>query len=465
MQDISTISRRQAYAERRAAGKARRCLVPRESLGELSASERDPVAILAASDQGRLKSLLPIRYDRMARSPYAFLRGAAAIMAADLAARPAPGILAQCCGDCHLMNFGALLSSDGHPLFDINDFDETLPDVDFTVDVKRLCASIAVAAEDAGRSSSRTREVAGLAATGYRRHMARLAKLSPLEAWRDRVDLAQEAETLGDGLAARLRALLAEGKAAREDDNFPHVTRDAQGVPRIEDRPPGIYHIEDSDDPDARLDISRLFESCGDTLNPEVVALLRRYELTDAAFKVVGVGSVGTYCAIGLFATEDGQPLFLQLKEARASVLAPLALRTSAAFCATQGKRVVNGQRVMQASSDLFLGWGRDRESGRQFYVRHLKNRRLDSVAELMERHALPSYAELCGRVLARAHARTADPAVVSGYLGKGGAFDDAMASFAMLYAERNRKDHAEFLSWLSRGESFDDEKGAMLGS
>ncbi|WP_159731891.1 DUF2252 domain-containing protein [Methylosinus sp. Ce-a6] len=433
------------FAERYAAGKERRRFVPRESLADFSPTERDPTAILAATDEGRVASLLPIRYERMAHSSFAFLRGAAAIMAEDLAALPAPGLAAQSCGDCHLMNFGALLSSEGNVLFDINDFDETLPNIDFTVDLRRLCASFAVAALDAGRSDKRARHAAELAARAYRRHMLSLSRLSPLQAWRDRIDLAHVADGLHERLARKLRTLVAATRPDREDDNFPHLESTPLGL-HIEERPPLIYHLADGDG--IRFDIAGLFASCGATLNPEVVALLRRYELEDTAFKVVGVGSVGTYCAIGLFATADDEPLFLQIKEARPSVLAALSPEAATQWREAQGKRVVHGQRVMQASTDLFLGWTKDEATGRHFYVRHLKNRRLDSVAELFEEHALDDYASLCGRVLARAHARSADPAVICGYMGKSDVFDDAMASFAMLYAARNTCDHAEFLAW-----------------
>ncbi|WP_018266698.1 DUF2252 domain-containing protein [Methylosinus sp. LW4] len=441
------------FAERYAAGKERRRFVARESLADFSPVERDPTAILAATDEGRVASLLPIRYERMAHSPFSFLRGAASIMAEDLAALPTPGLAAQSCGDCHLMNFGALLSSEGNVLFDINDFDETLPNVDFTVDLRRLCASFAVAALDAGRSEKRARQAAEIAARGYRRHMRGLSHLSPLKAWRDRIDLVHVADGLDERLARKLRGLVAATRPDREDDNFPHLDSTPLGL-RIEERPPLIYHIGNGGCDATRFDIPATFASCGATLNPEVVALLRRYALTDTAFKVVGIGSVGTFCAIGLFATADNEPLFLQLKEARPSVLARLAPEAAAQWKDAEGKRVVHGQRVMQASTDLFLGWAKDESTGRHFYVRHLKNRRLGSVAELFEEHALDDYAALCGSVLARAHARSADPAIICGYMGKSSAFDDAMASFAMLYAARNTCDHAEFLAWRAKAKN-----------
>ena len=212
--------------------------------------------------------------------------------------------------------------------------------------------------------------------------------------------------------------------------------------PRIEDRPPLIYHFTARSDTRHRVAATRVFASYQNRLTPEHLCLLERYELKDVAFKVVGVGSVGTFCAIGLFMSGDGYPLFLQIKEAGKSVLECLGPK----FKGHQGRRVVEGQRVMQAASDVFLGWTEDDASARQFYVRHLKNRRLGSIGELVEERALVNYASLCGRTLARAHARSADPAVLSGYMGKGDVFDDALASFAMAYAVRTQTDYDQLL-------------------
>ena len=444
MSNVSELpAQRRSYEERYKAGKQLRTTTPRERLGDFSASARDPVAIFQETNQGRLKELLPIRYKRMAASPFAFLRGSAALMAVDLAGQPIPGINVQAGGDCHLMNFGAFLSPEGHALFDINDFDETLPGVDFTVDVKRLAASFAVAALEAGESDKTARRVARNAARSYRQRMAKLALLSPLEAWHSRVVLTREAEGLFDeSITKKLRLAAAQKRADRDEDaNFPHVSRDAKtGEWRVEDRPPLIYHISDHDS----VQLDTVFAGVADTLAPEVQALLLRYRLADSVFKVVGVGSVGVYCAIGLFTSEDNHPLFLQVKEAMPSALERLGRNP---WPAAQGKRVVHGQRIMQAASDLFLGWTTDPASGRHFYVRHLKNRRLGSVSELLEAEALPQYATLCGLTLARAHARSADAATLFGYMGKGETFDDAIASFAMLYAAQNEKDFDRFVA------------------
>jgi uncharacterized protein (DUF2252 family) len=436
-------ARRRPLDERYRAGKARRAVVSRETLAEFEAPERDPVAVFDETNKGRLPNLVPLRYQRMSDSAFAFLRGAAALMALDLAAQPRPGLNVQACGDCHLMNFGAFLSPEGNALFDINDFDETLPDVDFTVDVKRLVASLAVAAGDNDRLA---RRVARDAARAYRERMAQLAAMSPLEAWQSRVDLGGDAAALFEGpIAKKLRRAAVQKHVAHEEDaNFPHLVRGPDGGWRIADNPPLIYHDWDAEDPHIHEDLSQIFTNVMATFSPEVATMLSRYRLTDSAIKVVGVGSVGTYCAIGLFATEDGDPLFLQVKEASASVLERLHGKP---WWGQQGARVVTGQRIMQAAADLFLGYTEDKETGRQFYVRHLKNRRLGSIAELLETSALPQYAKLCGFTLARAHARSGDAAALWGYMGKSEVFDEAMAAFAMRYAAQNAKDFERFVA------------------
>jgi len=457
-------ARRKPFEERYQAGKSLRGAVTRESLADFVPPQRDPVAIFEDTNQGRLPNLVPIRYQRMSASPFTFLRGAAALMAVDLAAQKTPGLEVQACGDCHLMNFGAFLSPEGNALFDINDFDETLPGVDFTVDVRRLAASFAVAAAAAGDGEKAARRIAREAAGAYRKHMARLAVLSPLEAWHSCVDLQGEAAKIFDGpVAKKLRHAAMQRRADLEEDaNFPHLDRQADGDWRIADCPPLIYHDWDGEDPLTHVDVAKVLGDVTVTLLPEVAALLSRYHLADTAVKVVGVGSVGTYCAVGLYMTQDGDHLFLQVKEAMASVLERLHGR---AWVGQQGARVVAGQRIMQAASDSFLGYTTDPASGRQFYVRHLKNRRLGSIGELLETQALPQYAQLCGVTLARAHARSADPATLSGYMGKSSAFDDAIASFAMLYAAQNKKDFERFVAAKLAPENPAEEKAAKKDS
>ncbi len=432
-------TRRGRYAR----GKALRKASPREAHGKFSGShERDPVALLAEGDVGRIPRLLPVRYARMTQSPFAFLRGAADVMAADLAGEPMTGIAVQGCGDCHIMNFGAFASPEDNILFDINDFDETLPGVDFTLDLKRLAASVAVAAQAGGFSDRKARGFAASAVGAYRRHCQDLALLSPLEIWHSRIDLPREIASFSNpALARRLRAVLMKASAELEkDDNFPHLASAKGGAARIADRDDTIFHLDPAEAGEA-FDPQAAFAAYLAGLTPERAALLARYRLVDFAFKVVGVGSVGTFCAIGLFLSGDGEPLFLQVKEARRSVLERLSPRGAA--IADQGRRVVEGQRVLQAASDVLLGWIEQPAGARNYYVRRLKNRRLGSLGDVFEGEALPAYARLCGRTLARAHARSGDPALIAGYMGRSDVFDDALASFAMKYAKQTKADHA----------------------
>jgi uncharacterized protein (DUF2252 family) len=321
-------------------------------------------------------------------------------------------------------------------LFDINDFDETLPGVDFTVDLKRLAASVAVAALDAGFSNKRARAAVAATVEAYRVRMRVLAKLSPLQVWHSRMELTQEIKHIENReLRRRLHAIITQaGRRPEQDDNFPHL---AKGT-KIADKPPTIYHFKHEGDPRRRVEIDDVYASYQKCLPPERRSLYERYVRADTAFKAVGVGSVGTFCAVSLFMSGDGHPMFLQFKEAQESVLECLGSK----FDGHPGRRVVEGQRTMQAASDIFLGWTEDPVSGRHFYVRQLKNRRLGSIGEIVEGQAFVNYASLCGRTLARAHARSGDPALMAGYMGKSDAFDDALASFAMAYAARTHQDY-----------------------
>ena len=434
-----TQARSGTLAERYEQGVSLRQRTPREKHADLlGPSDRDPVAILAASDRTRIPELIPVRYERMLSGPFAFLRGAAAVMAQDLRHQPSVGIAVQACGDCHLMNFGAFATPEENILFDINDFDETLPGVDFTVDIKRLAASVAVAALAEQFSRKRARATAAATVEAYRTRMRALSKLSPVEIWHSRIELAREVKYIEDrSLRRKLHAILTKaGKRLEQDDNFPHLVTGRQA--RIANKPPLIYHLTQKGDAKHRINAERMFASYQTRLPPERLRLVELYAMKDIAFKAVGVGSVGTFCAIGLFTSGDGAPLFLQIKEAGKSVLECLGPK----FNGHPGRRVVEGQHIMQAASDIFLGWSQDEASGRHFYVRELKNRRLGSISELIEEDALVNYAHLCGRTLARAHARSADPAVLAGYMGKSDAFDDALASFAMGYADRTQRDY-----------------------
>ena len=430
--------------QRHAAGKALRAVISRESHAEFAVDpHRDPLPILTAGDGARVPSLVPERYRRMAVSPFTFYRGAAALMAHDLATRPRIGLPVQTCGDCHLMNFGAFSSPEGNVLFDINDFDETFPGVDFMVDLKRLAASVAVAAQDSGVPDKKASALAAATVKAYRDFMSFLAEQTPLDIWQTRMNLQDQLAGFGDAdLETKLLDTLVKSeKKGKTSSEQPHLETDDQGVTRFVEKPPFIFHIGADGEPVGRVMSPEALDIYKRTLQSERAMLLDRYALRDVAFKVVGVGSVGTFCAIGLMETADGEQIVLQLKQAMESTVMRLA--PDPAPVPHQGKRVVDGQRAMQAASDLFLGWTQD-ESGRQFYIRQLKNRRLGSVGELIQSKALPAYATLCGRTLARAHARTGDPAAITGYVGSSEVLDEALASFAMAYASQTVLDHAK---------------------
>jgi uncharacterized protein (DUF2252 family) len=428
-------------AERRQAGQALRKIVPRSMHADWTppANRRDPVDILIESGRHRIANLLPIRYDRMRASPFAFLRGAAQIMAADLATTPATGLWVQSCGDCHMANFGTFSSPEGTPVFDVNDFDETLP-APFEWDVKRLATSFAVNALSRQLDQRTARNLARTAAMAYRIHMVDVAKLDPLVSWRSRVDVV--------GMVSREIKRLQTATDASHD-GYPKLIERTRNGWRIKPKPPLIFPLSGQAD-DTHEQVARTaFESYKLSLPEERRILLDRYELQDVAFKVVGIGSVGTFCAIGLFATKDDNTLLLQLKEAQASVL---AASVGPSLYRNQGQRVVVGQRIMQTVPDLFLGWTDDPGDDQHCYVRHLKDSRLALIGSDLAEGALPYYATLCGVTLARAHARSGDAAKIAGYMGSGGAFDAAIASFAIAYAAQTQADWRLFLEAIKSG-------------
>jgi uncharacterized protein (DUF2252 family) len=433
-------------AERFRKGKELRRAVPREAHADLKGlGSRSAVAILAESDPDRVPELVSERYRRMMENPFAFLRGAAAVMATDLAQQPVAGIKVQAGGDSHLMNFGAFATPEDNILFDANDFDETLPGVDFIVDLKRLATSVAVAALANGETKNRARARAATTVTAYRKHMLRLLTLSPLEIWHSRIDLEQELKLIGNKALRRKLATIigkARGEGLEKDDNFPRLVSGSEL--RIADKPPAIFHLDPKANAAHRLDAERVFALYRDCLNTDRRHILDQHKIVDLVFKAVGVGSVGTFCCVALLMTGDSEPLFLQLKQAQRSVLERLG--GGLAYEGHQGRRVVEGQQMMQAASDIFLGYTQDEESGRQFYVRTLKNHRLGGISEISEAQALSDYARLCGRTVARAHARSGDPALIAGYMGKSEAMDDAIASFAVAYAGQTVIDHAALI-------------------
>jgi uncharacterized protein (DUF2252 family) len=436
--------------ERKAAGKALREQVSRRSHARWKASARrpDPVDLLVQSSKGRLPQLIPIRYGRMMQSPFAFYRGAAAIMAADLARTPASGIRVQACGDCHLMNFGGYATPERHIVFDISDFDESLP-APWEWDLKRLAASAVIAGDNNGLKKADAREVAAGCARSYREHLAAYAEMRALERWYERID----AEELLATVESRPWKKRIQKKIAKElsrsvaEDDFPRLTDVKNGRVRIKDNPPLIFHLSSRRAAEQGRVIQNVFRRYRETLTDDRKALMDHYEIKDVAAKVVGVGSVGTRCGILLMMAGEDDPLFLQVKEARASVLEPYAGKSVYANC---GQRVVAGQKLMQAASDMFLGWTEDR--GRHFYLRQLRDIKIQPMVDVLDARAMARYAEWCGWALARAHAKSGDAAMISGYLGSSGRFDDAMADFAIAYAEENERDHQALLKAIRAG-------------
>ena len=429
-------------SDRQQAGAALRHSVSRSALGEWTPPPRraDPIDILIEQGKNRIPELLPIRYARMSADPFAFLRGAAAVMAADLSHVPTTGIRMQACGDAHLANFGSYASPEGTSVFDVNDFDETLP-APFEWDVKRLATSLVVAGRVAQYPEKAAGDLARLAARSYRKHMAKLACLPPIEAWNVRVDLVR---AIGDIDKPKIRHAVEKhlSQVLESGANHFDLAEKRSGKAHIREKPPLVYHLSKH-----ALHARKAFSSYAQTLQEDRRVLLHRYTLRDVAFKVVGVGSVGTFCAIGLLTANDGSPLLLQIKEAQQSVLAPFA---GASDYANPGERVVVGQRMLQAATDVFLGWTREPIDGRYFYVRRLKDSRLANIGTQLQ-EALPFYASLCGRTLARAHARAGDAALVSGYVG-GSVFDEAISNFAKAYADQTEKDWTAFLGAIKSG-------------
>jgi len=437
-------------AERRQAGHALRKVVPRSLHASWKPphNRRDPVQTLIDNDRHLLSHLLPIRYGRMRASPFSFMRGGAAVMAADLAETPTSGLWAQSCGDCHLANFGTFASPEGAPMFDVNDFDETLP-APFEWDLKRLASSFVVDACGRGAPEKSARNLARTMALSYRTHMTELVKLDPLAAWRQCIDVAQVLNGIED---ARLRDReLKRLQLATEASHkgYPKLIERHNGEWRIRARPPLLMPLSGQADDTHELAARAAFESYKISLPEERRLLLDRYKLADVAFKVVGIGSVGTFCAIALLVTSDDATLLLQVKEARTSVLATYA---GPSLYANQGQRVVVGQRIMQATPDVFLGWTVDRGDDQHCYVRHLKDSRLALIGNDVAAQALPHHAILCGATLARAHARSGDAARIAGYMGSGGVFDAAIADFAVAYAVQVERDWRLFLEAIKAG-------------
>ena len=446
-----TPARPRALDERIAAGKALRDKVPRGDHGRWKRREGrpDPIQLLRAGDEGRIPELVPIRYGRMLASPFAFYRGTAAIMASDLAGSLATGLRVQACGDCHLMNFGGFATPERSVIFDINDFDETLP-APWEWDIKRLAASFVLAARSLGFSDGKARDAAVTCTRSYRKRLAGYAQMHPLDVWYARVTAADFMGLLPPNRRARVQARI--DKATQQlgsEADFPTLAGMVGGRLGIRDTEPLIFHPDVTRAPDWQETVDQVLGAYAETLPQERRTLLNEYRMVDAAIKVVGVGSVGRRCWIVLLMSASNQPLFLQFKQAVASVLEPYAGKSEFPH---HGQRVVMGQRLTQPASDLFLGWTTGKD-GTNFYVRQLRDAKIKPLVETFDAEALMLYAKACGWVLARAHSKAGEAAGIAGYLGSGGTFDEAMGDFGLAYADQAERDFNALKAAVRRGD------------
>lgn len=439
-----------SHAEHETVGKALRQTVSRDSHAKWKkpADRVDPITFLQASDAERLPDLVPIRWGRMLASPFAFYRGSAGLMAADLAKTPTTDLRVQACGDCHLMNFGGFATPERSIIFDMNDFDETLP-APFEWDVKRLAASFVLAARSLGFSDAKGREAAETAARNYRKRLREFAEMHPTEVWYARLTADDLIETLPKNKRKEVldRIEKALDRSGSEMD-FPKLGQVVGGQPSIRDAPPLLFHPEVTRLPAFKGAIDTMLTQYRETLSEDRRTLLDRYRPMDAAIKVVGIGSVGRRCWILLMMSTSNEPLFLQFKEAAASVLEPFA---GASAYPHHGQRVVMGQRLMQPTSDIFLGWVTG-VNGVHFYVRQLRDAKIKPLIETFDEEMLDLFAKSCGTVLARAHAKAGGVSQISGYLGSGEDFDEAMGRFGIAYADQAERDHAALKAAVRQG-------------
>jgi uncharacterized protein (DUF2252 family) len=440
-----------SQAELYAMGKSLREKCPRHShaVWKVEHGRPDPVRLLEQSNRGRLPELIPIRHGRMVRTPFTFYRGAALSMAADLATTAATGLRVQACGDCHLLNFGDYATPERRIVFDINDTDETLP-APWEWDVKRLAASFVLACRNDGFGKGTARDAVLACVRSYRERMAEYSEMPVLDVWYASLDVEKLLPTIKDKEARQRHRKMLEKARARSvlEHDFPKLAARAGKTPSIKDSPPLIYHPHAEGEEDLLTRARAALAGYRDSVQEDRRVLIDRFEIKDIAIKVVGVGSVGTFCTIVLMMASDDDPLFLQVKEARDSVLEPYAGKS---IYSNHGQRVLNGYRLMQSASDIFLGWTLG-HPGRHFYVRQLHDMKVGPLVDLFSPVMMVQYGELCGWALARAHARSGTPAAISGYLGGSDAFDKAVAEFAVAYADQSERDHAALRRPCARG-------------
>ncbi|QTJ67889.1 DUF2252 domain-containing protein [Rhodococcus sp. ZPP] len=447
-------------AERLEHGENVRRRVPFDAMAEhVPVRDRDPIGLLESQAETRVRDLVPIRYGRMAQSPFAFYRGAALVMADDLSRAPTTGLHTQLCGDAHLSNFGLFATPERTLAFDVNDFDETYPGP-FEWDVKRLVASLAVAGRSNGFSGKQRKKITLACAAEYRETMSSQSERGELEVWYSHIDAAAQFDELRDVLDSstrrRVQKTIDKSRGRDSVQALSRLTTVVDGRPRIVSTPPLVVPIEEiftgTEAEEIDRELNRRLRDYRDTLPPARRVLLDRYEYVQTARKVVGVGSVGTRAWIVLLRGQGGDPLFLQAKEAQPSVLEKYAPGPS---FVNHGERVVTGQQLMQAASDIFLGWQQGPDAAgvmRDFYVRQLRDGKGSAVVETMKPDLMTMYGRLCARVLAYAHARAGDRFAIAGYLGSGEHFDKALAAFAETYADQNERDHTALRKAIDDG-------------
>ncbi len=449
--EIPSLLEHGSRAERKAAGKALREKCPRSAHAEWKPSDQRPdaVRLVLKADEGRLPDLVPLRHGRMVQSPFTFYRGSALAMAEDLAGTPSTGIRVQCGGDSHLVNFRGLATPERNVIFALNDLDETLP-APWEWDLKRLATSFVIACRDNGLRESDAKDAVLTCVRSYREHMAEFAEMKVLDLWY----FALEANSLLSGIkdsSLRQRGIkrLAEARESSTSEGlFPKLVGEAGGSPVIKEQLPAIFHAKGHWAGKIHPDVRQAFAHYRETLSLSHRTLLDRYVIKDAAIKVVGVGSVGTACWVLLMMADEGDPLILQIKEARASVLESYAGQS---IFPNHGQRVVNGIRLMQPASDIFLGWTVGRY-GRHYYIRQLRDVKIKFAVETFGTAEMTGFADWCGHSLALSHARSGDPSAISGYLGKSDVFDEALATFSVAYADQNEQDHAALKRAIKNG-------------
>ena len=463
LDQIPAFKKHVPYDERYAMGKALREKCPRASHAtwNLPKGRPDTIELTIESEKDRMPELIPLRHGRMVQSPFTFYRAGAQIMASDLATTPKSGIIVQACGDAHVSNFGGFATPERQIIFSINDLDETLP-APWEWDIKRLAASFVIACRNNGLSDSTGRQVVRNCVQSYREHMLEFSQMRNLDLWYYSLESTMLIANIknADIRKNAIRRIEKARESRIAEDVFPKLAGSEDGKIFIKEQLPTIFHWEGHKPGEIEKEIKKAFGIYRETLHASHRLLLDRYELRDAAIKVVGVGSVGTRCWVFLLMADDKDPLFLQVKQAGPSVLEPYAGKS---VFDNHGRRVVNGYRIMQPVSDIFLGWTSGGVKGNEFYFRQLRDMKIKMNVEAFGKVEMMIDADWCGQALALAHARSGDSAMISGYLGRSDTFDKALEDFAVAYADQNEKDFDVFKKAIKSGKLkavYEEKKG-----